>query len=60
MEVKELMLILRKLPQNYEVMLVNYFDDNKQSDSGEIECLEGVNKNIKTVTFRIKPEVRYS
>lgn len=57
MNVGELKQALRSIKDDVDIVLINYFDKTK--DYGELECLEQIDKITNTVTFRVKPEVRY-
>lgn len=57
MNVGELKKLLKDLPDDAFVSLVNYYDKNKKVQYGEIECLESISKGV--VTLRIKEEDSY-
>lgn len=57
MNVGELKKSLKNINDDVDIVLINYFDKTK--DYGEIECLEQIDKETNTITFRVKPEVRY-
>ena len=57
MEVKELKQILKDIPDDYFISLE--FNNKKEREYLEIECLENIENEGKVITLRINFEERY-
>ena len=57
MEVKELKQILKKVPDDYFISLS--YNNKKEKEYLEIECLDNIENTGKVLTLRIKFEEAY-